>query len=141
MGERRDGVVDFVLMALAAAGVYISTYFSVCVFRGYRGEGDRASILPFGSDRCTLVTRHRDARLFGVPNSILGTIYYLLVMFAIGLELPPLLMVAEAASLLALVFAAYLVHSLYVRVRIVCPLCLVSHAITVGIAVGLACRL
>jgi uncharacterized membrane protein len=130
--------VELVLMALAAAGLYVSTYFSVCVFRGYRGKRNQWSILPMVSNRCTLVARHHDARIFGVPNSVLGMIYYLLVMFAVALESPMLLMVAGAASLLALAFAVYLFYSLYFKVRIACPLCVFSHAITIAVAIGLA---
>ena len=131
------------LIILSAVGLYISLYFSLVY---YRLIGANTGLVPsfcrMEEGACRLVIHHHDANLFGVPNSVLGVGYYLcVVMVGIGVGDPFFVSVMQFASWLSVLLAVYLVYSLFSRVRVVCPLCLVSHGINLVIAVLLTlCR-
>ncbi len=80
-----------------------------------------------------------DAKVFGVPNSLLGNLFYvaLLVLVALGPDWRLLWGLSVAAAWLAFLFGLYLIYALVFRIKIACPLCLASHAINTGLAIGL----
>jgi uncharacterized membrane protein len=126
-----------VLVLLSVVGLYISLYFSLVY---YRLIGTRNRLVPafcrMEEDACQLVVRHSDARVFGVPNAVLGVGYYLLlVLIGVGVDLPMFVSSMRFASWVSVVLAAYLVYSLFSRVKVLCPLCLFSHALNLVIAV------
>ncbi|MEK9138994.1 MAG: vitamin K epoxide reductase family protein, partial [Bacteroidota bacterium] len=82
------------------------------------------------------VIHHPDARVFGIPNSLLGVGYYLMALsVSDGLDFPIALLFLKFASWAAVLLAVYLVYSLFVRVKTRCPLCLLSHGINLVIAI------
>ena len=126
------------LIALSFIGLYISTYF-VSAYYGVISPASR--LVPrfcrLETGACQSVINHPDASLFGIPNSLLGIGYYSCILFGAALEFPGFLAFARIASWVAVVFALYLVHSLYFKIKVACPLCLASHAINVVSAVML----
>ena len=71
------------------------------------------------------------ARVFGLPNSVLGQLFYLALLAGAPLGLldwPALFMLYLGASLLTVVLAVYLSYSLLFITRVPCVLCFTTHA-------------
>ena len=84
---------------------------------------------------CQLVIHHPDAMVLGVPNSLLGAGYYLfLILVNAGIGSPVIFSFMQVASWVPVVFGAYLVCSLFFKVKVLCALCIVSHGINLAIA-------
>lgn len=83
---------------------------------------------------CGVLFRTRAAALLGVPNSLLGLLFYALVAFGLGLEWPSGLLVAAATGALAM--SAYLAYRL-VRDHLECRVCWTSHAANALVWLGL----
>lgn len=122
-----------ILALLALAGLAISTYFTAIAYRWIDPE---AGYLPgfcrMGKATCASVVFTPRARVFGVPNSLLGQIYYLCLvagLWAGRLWEAPVLGIALGISFLTVLLGIYLTHSLLFRTRIPCKLCFTSHAI------------
>jgi len=136
--------VDIVILALSLAGLADGLYFTFA----YYGRIKKARWIPEilcareGSS-CVTVVQTPYARVLGVPNSLLGILYYLALMIWIAwsnlrqgggpdrqaLEIATaLLLVASAASV---VVGLYLIHALRKRLHIHCPFCYLAHAINI----------
>lgn len=127
----------FALVLLSALiGLYISAYFTLVYYR--KIKPDTLFIPAFcrlDENTCQLVIRHNDARVFWIPNFVLGIVYYIMILL--------LLVVPDFAFLytgllyvswLNVALAIYLIHSLLFVVKILCPLCLAAHAVNIIIA-------
>ena len=134
--SRESSSMHVVLFSLSIVGLYISSYFSLL----YYGFMDvQTSFVPafcrMEEGACHLVLRHPDAKLFGMPNWVVGIGYYfIMLVLSSGTGSPTLVSLARVASWLSVLVAAYLVYSLIFRIRIGCVLCFVCHAINVVIA-------
>jgi uncharacterized membrane protein len=127
-----------VVGVLAGIGLGISIYFSLA-FYGVIRSHERllpAAVCSTKEARCLAVLGLPDARVFGVPNSLLGNLYYLALLGLLGLGpgWRVLWGLAVAGAWLAFLFGLYLIYALVFRIRTACPLCLVSHAINTGLA-------
>lgn len=120
------------VIVLALAGLADALYFTFA----YYGRIKKARWVPEilcareGSN-CVTVVQTPYARVFGVPNSLLGVVYYLLVILwaAAG---PPMAAVGWAlvvASAVAVILGFYLIYSLLRRLHTHCPFCYAAHAI------------
>ena len=121
------------LVALAAAGLLISSYFTAVAYRWMRPD---ARWIPafcrLGEATCASIVFTPDARVFGVPNSLLGQIYYAALLAgapAGALDAPWPRAAWLAASLVTVGLGAYLTWSLVFVTRVACVLCFASHAI------------
>jgi uncharacterized membrane protein len=125
-------LVRTLVAVLALAGLADAFYFTFA----YYGRIKKARWVPEilcareGSN-CVTVVQTPYARVFGVPNSLLGVVYYLLLILwavaaprvsAVGWTL-------IAASAGTVVLGTYLVYSLRRKLYIDCPLCYAAHAI------------
>ena len=125
------------LLILAGAG-----HASAAIFTGvsYRLIAPDAAFLPrlcrLGEATCARVLDSPRARIFGVPNSLLGMAYYLAVIGrAIAGVAPAWLMTAyRLVALGTVALGAYLSYSLLVVTRVPCVLCFTAHGINLGIA-------
>lgn len=129
-------MASFLIVVVAVAGLFISLYFT---FVSYGIMPPDTGWIPracrMGEDTCRLVLDHRDAKLIGIPNSLVGVLYYSVVCVAAVAGFPPPLHVPlQLASWAAVGFGLYLTYSLVYRVRIVCLLCMVSHALNLVLA-------
>ena len=126
-----------ILILLSVIGLYISAYFTLVYYRVL--PADTKWIPPFcrmEEGSCQLVIRHPDAKVFGVPNSLLAICYYISVIgLGLGIDSPFYLSLVEFASWVTVALAVYLIYSLFFKVKVVCPLCLVSHAINIVLAI------
>lgn len=124
------------LLLTAGLGFAIAAYFTLVFFKIVPPD---ARFIPvfcrMRQDTCGLVLHHRDGSLFGLPNSILGMVYYLPLLY-IGLKGPvePLTQKMMMFSWLTVAVGLYLTYSLLVRLRVFCPLCLASHLLNLAIA-------
>lgn len=126
------------ITALAVAGFANALYFTLA----YYGRVKKSRWVPEilcareGSS-CVTVVQTPYARVFGLPNSLLGIAYYLVVLawelagpadvprWFIGLVL--------AASVATVLLGFYLVYALRRKLHTHCPLCIAAHAINLGI--------
>lgn len=133
------------VVALAAVGFYIAAYFTL-VYYGLIAADTRLmpQVCRLEDRTCKTVLTTRYARLFGVPNSLLGVLYYLTVIVlmlggwtsgAIGLAL-------IVAAWFTVAVGLVLIYSLFFIIRIPCPLCLAGHTINLALAIilTLLCR-
>jgi len=142
-------VIQTLVLLLAFAGLIDAGYFTLA----YYGRIQRARWVPeilCASERssCVTVVKTPYARVFGVPNSTLGIIYYLVIIwwaelggpvgvqFDLGgyhlLRIRGLLVVA---SILTVALGAYLVYALRRKLGVNCPLCYAAHAINLALMV------
>jgi uncharacterized membrane protein len=117
----------FLLLALALGGLALAVYFTLIYYRLIPPDsGSMPRFCRLGEGTCGSVVFSRYGRVFGFPNSLLGLVFYLgLGGVAVSRLVSgtyaalDLLLAAAVASLL---LAAYLVYSLFVKLRTPCPL-------------------
>lgn len=128
------------LAALALVGLLDALYFVGVTYRWLRPDAPwLPRVCRMDGATCARVVDTPEARFFGLPNSVLGAAWYLLVLAAAGQALAtgslphclPLLLVAA----FTVAFSAYLAWALLVRLRAPCPLCFLGHAVNVGLLV------
>ncbi len=112
-------VVRAVITLLCGVGLYASLFMLNKSRRAALGELEGPSVV-----------KTPRAHLFGVPNSLLGSLYYPALAWAIWFVHGP----AAAIVLLVLVLgaagtSAYLAYSLLFITRRECPYCWTSHAV------------
>ena len=136
-------LVRLFIVVLSLAGLADALYFTLA----YYGRIRKARWVPEilcareGSN-CVTVVRTPYARVFGVPNSLLGIVYYVLLLAWImfvprhasiaGHVLRPfeiLGLLLLGAGLSSVVFGFYLIYALRRILYTHCPLCYVAHAI------------
>lgn len=91
--------------------------------------------------RCFTILQAREARLFGIPNSVVGLVFYPLVLTLAlwGLQADRgWLWVAIGVSGVATLVSAYLAWALLVRLRTHCVLCYLAHTVNALLLVLLA---
>ena len=128
----------FILLC-GVAGLAVSLNIT---FVGYGVVEPENNVLPrfcrMEKSTCFRVLDHPDARLLGIPNSLLGVAYYL-ALIAVQLLDPSgrFADLVRAAAWCSVAFGAYLSYSLVVRVRVRCQICLAAHLLNLVIALGL----
>jgi len=142
-------MIAFLVLVLALAALIISLYFTFA----YYGRVKKFRWVPEilcareGSS-CVTVVQTPYARVFGVPNSLLGIPYYLaLVGWTLGgdrlrstyIHLGSLVLGSTdlliAASGAAVLLGIYLIYALRRKLHVDCPLCYTAHAINATLLV------
>jgi len=142
-------MIELLIIALSLAGLANSVYFTFA----YYGRVKKSRWIPEilctreGSS-CVTVVQTPYARVFGVPNSLLGILYYVALIgwsflpntwLVVNVWTMPLaraalwLLLPVSAATVALGF--YLVYALRRILHIDCPLCYTAHAINLAIFV------
>lgn len=112
-------LVRAIITVLSGVGFYASLFMLAKSRRAARGEVPGPSVVKTAR-----------AHLYGVPNSLLGTIYYPALVVAIWLVHGRLAMlIVLAAVLFAAATSAVLAYSLLFITRRQCPYCWTSHAV------------
>jgi len=136
------------MLLLALAGMADAIYFTLAYYGGIK----RARWVPgifCASDgsSCVTVVKTPYARVFGVPNSLLGIIYYAAIIWRVAQGPPVGMRRAEIflagrllalASIVTVALGAYLVYALRRKLAVNCPLCYAAHAINLLLMVLLA---
>jgi uncharacterized membrane protein len=131
----------WVLVGLCLVGFGISSYFTGVAYRWVAPDTRWIpAVCRMGERTCATIVFTRRAHVFGIPNSVLGQLFYaLLAMVAVagGLNEPVLRLVLIAVSGLTVLLGLYLTYSLLFVTRVNCVLCFTSHAINVVLFVTL----
>jgi uncharacterized membrane protein len=139
-------ILRTLILILSLAGLLDALYFTLA----YYGHVKKARWVPQAlcaseGSNCVAVVRTIYARVFGMPNSLLGIAYYLALIgwilvgggqasaagTAVWLHGARWLLVA--ASGVAVVLGFYLTHALWRVLRVHCPLCYAAHAINLAL--------
>ena len=132
--------VHYIVIALAAIGFYIASYFTL-VYYELLAPSTRLmpSVCRLKDRTCQTVLTTKYARLFGVPNSLLGILYYgaVIVIVGSGWTGAPVGSALIVMAWLAVAVGFLLVYSLFFIIRIPCPLCLAGHTINLLLALFL----
>lgn len=138
-------LIDGLLLLLSLTGFLISLYFTLVYYQRIPANYFLVPrVCRMSEPNCQTVLSTRDARVFGVPNFVLGLIYYAMILLAVlsGVAcrecdaLPILLWI----SLFVAIFGLYLAYSLLFKIKILCLLCFASHGINASIALLLFLR-
>jgi uncharacterized membrane protein len=112
-------VVRAVITVLSGVGLYTSLFMLAKSRRAARGEVRGPSVV-----------KTPRAHLYGVPNSLLGAIYYVALAIAIwSVHARTALLVVLAAALFAAVTSVVLAYSLLFVTRRECPYCWTAHGV------------
>jgi len=133
-------MVRLAIGTLSSIGLLISVYFTLVYYRLVASDSrflPRFCTLSEGS--CRTILDASQARLFGLPNSLVGLFYYALLLFFalnVWVEVPMasarwLFVVSLVASAVGLTLADALIRTL----KTPCVLCFTSHGINVVISV------
>ena len=142
-------MIALLIIALALAGLIISCYFTLAYYGRIKGARWIPAVLcAREGSSCVTVLKTPYARVFGVPNSLLGVVYYLVVMGWVlvaphwevwnrGVVLPLVTFtwVLAAVSVVPVGLGFYLVYALRWILYIDCPLCYTAHAINAALLV------
>ncbi len=127
------------IAALAALGLLISSYFTAIAYRWVKPDANWIpSFCRMGEQTCASIVFTPRARVFGLPNSLLGQVFYVALMVAVVgdfLFTEPLVYVYLLASLVTVFLGMYLTYSLLFITRVACKLCFTSHGINLVIFV------
>ena len=131
----------WLLVTLSVTGFVISSYFTGAAY--HRITPDTRwipAVCRMDAQTCAAVVFARQARVFGVPNSLLGQVFYAAVAVAAGvggLEHAVARVALTAASGGTVLLGLYLTWSLVVVLRVHCPLCYTAHVINLALFVTL----
>jgi uncharacterized membrane protein len=144
-------ILRAVICVLSLADLADALYFTFA----YYGRIKKARWVPEilcareGSS-CVTVVQTPYARVFGVPNSLLGIVYYILVIAwamqnrssGIKVRVHPIEYVVPVGMAVLILISAgtivlgfYLIYSLRRKLHIDCPLCYTAHAINAALFV------
>ena len=123
----------WVLIGLCLVGFVISSYFTGVAYRRIRPDTRWIpAICRMGEQTCATIVFTPRARVFGLPNSVLGQLFYaaLATTAASGAlnQAPPYFALLGASGATVLL-GIYLTWSLLFVTRVNCVLCFTSHAI------------
>jgi len=142
-------ILRLCIVLLSLAGLADALYFTLA----YYGRIRKARWVPEilcareGSS-CLTVMRTPYAQVLGVPNSVLGIVYYLLLVVWIGFVPRHIIILGYVVrpsetlgllllgvSLCTVVLGFYLVYALRRLLHTHCPLCYAAHAINIALFV------
>ena len=132
-----------IIAMLAIVGLAIASYFTAIAYHWVQPD---ASWVPtfcrMDEKTCASIVFTDEARVFGLPNSLLGQLYYLTLLVGVGLGAVegPLLYALLAASTVTVGLALYLSYSLLFVLRVPCKLCFTAHGLNIVLCVLLWSR-
>jgi uncharacterized membrane protein len=129
--------MSYPLAFLSLLGLLISTYFTAVAYRWVSPQTPWVpSFCRMGERTCASIVDSPRARLLGVPNSVLGQLFYtaLLASLVTGrLWASPYYQGILAASAATVALGLFLSYSLLFVTRVPCVLCFTSHILNLCI--------
>ncbi len=149
MKAGHDLMIRELMVVLALLGLGDALYFTLAYYGRVRKARWVPQILCAGEgSSCVTVVQTPYARVFGVPNSLLGIPYYLFLIgwaavdgsvglaFNVGRQylelLSSMLVVISAVTVLV---GLYLIYTLRRKLHVDCPLCYAAHGINATLLV------
>lgn len=144
-----DLLIRSLIVILSVAGMANALYFTFA----YYGRFKKARWVPeilcaCEGSSCVTVVQTPYARVFGVPNSLLGIFYYLvliswifsgqysgLIVFVGNRVFAPFIWALELTSFGTVLLGFYLIYALIAKLHTHCPLCYLGHAINAALMV------
>jgi uncharacterized membrane protein len=130
-------MISTFILLLSAISFLIATYFTAV---SYRWIDPEAAWIPsfcrMGERTCASIVFTPRARVLGIPTSVLGQLFYLVLMAGIlgkFIFSSPFFYFYLAGSLLTVLLGVYLTYSLLFLTRVPCKLCFTSHGINLVI--------
>lgn len=121
------------LLGLALVGLIISSYFTAVAYRWVAPDAPWVPpVCRLDEGTCATVVDTPRARVFGVPNSVLGQLWYVALAGGVltgAVDRPALEPWFLAGSLATVLLGLYLTWSLLFVTRVNCRLCFASHAL------------
>ena len=137
-------MLSFLLFTLSIVGFLLSSYFTAVSYSWIRPDARWIPSFCRMSERtCASIVFTPRARIFGVPNSVLGQIFYAAILAGVSgafLFSEPIYYFYLLASLVTVLLGFYLTYSLLFITRVPCKLCLTSHAINLAVFIILLIR-
>jgi uncharacterized membrane protein len=133
-------LIDIAVVLLSVIGLLISSYFTAISYRWIRpDEKWIPAFCRLGERTCASIVFTPRARVFGLPNSVLGQVFYaaLVIGGLAGRLEGGALTLYLLASLVTVALGAYLTYSLLFLTRVPCTLCFTSHLINLVIFIML----
>jgi uncharacterized membrane protein len=120
-------LASWIVLGLALVGAALSTYFTLAYYGWIEAHALPAAFCRREERSCVTVLQTPYARLFGVPNSLLGLLLYLMVLAVALLALagsPSLWLwrTAFAGAAFSVLLAPYLIWALLARLKTWCRL-------------------
>ena len=125
------------VLLLSLVGLYVSSYFTLVYYHLIRPDTKYIpQVCRLDEGGCRRLLDHRHARLFGVPNSLLGALYYVAIILGVALAVDSGMMLwITYVSWFVVAVGLFLVYSLLFVVKTPCILCFLSHTLNVLIAI------
>lgn len=125
-------MIQAAVITLAGFGLVISAYVAA-IRAGIVNPQDRRvpRLCRVQEQDCNALFRSADARVFGIPNVVVGLVYYsgLLTVALHGDALDDLMGFLVLSGLLSVALGVYLTIRLMIVQRVRCVLCLATHVI------------
>ena len=125
-------MIQTAIITLAGMGAATSVYFAALGAGLVDPQSRRLPrICRMEARDCSSLLRSEDAKVFGVPNAVVGLLYYVAVLTVATHRdaLHDLIGFLVLPGLLAVVVGVYLTARLLIVHRVWCPLCLATHSI------------
>ena len=129
-------MLNLLLVFLSFIGFLVSSYFTAVSYGWVRPDAKWIpSFCRLGEQTCATIVFTPRAKVFGLPNSVLGQTFYLSIMTGAlaGLLEHNLLKLYLLASAITVTMGIYLTYSLLFLTRVPCKLCFMSHFINLTI--------
>ena len=130
--------MSIALIFLSVIGLMISAYFTAVAYRWVQPDVRWIpSFCRMDERTCASIVFTSQARVFGLPNSVLGQLFYVFLiagtLFNWITEPEFIATLYVAASAVTVILGTYLSYALLFINRVACPLCFTSHGINLMI--------
>ncbi len=120
------------LQVAAGIGFFLSIYAIYVEYRINKNSNFRAACDISKKVSCSKPIKSAYGHVFGIPNSVIGIIYYPAIIYLSLVALTNHILILSSA---ALTFSIYLAYALYFKVKSVCPICTSIYAVNVLIPI------
>ncbi len=125
------------LILLAVIGLLISLYFTGVYYNYLKSDVWWVPVFcRMKQQTCQSILETPEARVFGMPNFVLGLIFYIVLIAAVLGNVSGFLFdILLTTAVFTVALAAYLIYALRVRLKTNCILCYTVHGINTLIAI------
>lgn len=130
-------MLQALLILLAVIGLLISLYFTGVYYNYLKSDVWWVPVFcRMKQQTCRSILETPEARVFGMPNFVLGLIFYIVLIAAVLGNVSGFLFdILLTTAVFTVALAAYLIYALRVRLKTNCILCYTTHGINTLIAI------